>query len=151
MEYSKRARELFKQGYNCSQSVFGAFCNKTGLPFEKAVAIASSFGGGMGGQRDYCGAVTGAFMVVGALLGDYSPLDNDAKSKHYQLIRQIAEKFKGEFSTCICRELLANLPKKLEQTPLPRTDEYYKIRPCVLFVEYAAKIVEEMLNIGISE
>ncbi|MBE7088038.1 MAG: C_GCAxxG_C_C family protein [Clostridiales bacterium] len=147
MEYSKKARELFKSGYNCAQSVLGAFSDITGLSLQKSVALASSFGGGMGGQRDYCGAVTGAFLVVGAILGDYSPLDNEAKTKHYQLIRQIADKFKAEFSSCICRELLTNLPKKLESNPLPRTEEYYKVRPCVLFVEYAASIVEELLNL----
>ena len=146
MEYSKKARELFKKGYNCSQSVLGAFCDKTGLPFEKAVALASSFGGGMGGQRDYCGAVTGAFMVAGAIFGNYDPTDNEAKTKHYELIRKIADNFKGEFSTCICRELLASLPQKLEKNPLPRTEEYYKVRPCVLFVERAAKILEDIIN-----
>lgn len=146
MNYVERAKELFKQGYNCAQSVFGAFCDKTGVSFETAVKISSSFGGGMGGQRDYCGAVTGAFMVAGAIYGNYAPTDNVGKTKHYALIREIAEKFKMEFGTCICRELLQSLPQKLEKNPLPRTEEYYKVRPCVLFVEKAAKILQDIID-----
>lgn len=29
----ERAMELFKQGYNCSQSVFGAFCEECDMDF----------------------------------------------------------------------------------------------------------------------
>jgi len=46
--HSDLARELFRKGYNCSQSVFAAFCDETGLDMETALKIASSFGGGMG-------------------------------------------------------------------------------------------------------
>ena len=63
--HSDLARKLFKKGYNCSQSVFAAFCDETGLDTETALKIASSFGGGMGRLREVCGAVTGMFMVVG--------------------------------------------------------------------------------------
>lgn len=71
--HSDLARELFKQGYNCSQSVFAAFCDETGLDTETALKIASSFGGGMGRLREVCGAVTGMFMVVGMKYGYTDP------------------------------------------------------------------------------
>ncbi|MDF2568396.1 MAG: GCAxxG family probable redox protein, partial [Oscillospiraceae bacterium] len=61
--HSKRANELFKQGYNCSQAVFAAFCDETGIDFETALKISSSFGGGMGRLREVCGTVSGMFMV----------------------------------------------------------------------------------------
>ena len=62
MDHVKKARELFRQGYNCSQSVVGAFHEEMGLPLETALRLSSSFGGGMGGLRDTCGAVTGMFL-----------------------------------------------------------------------------------------
>ena len=57
-KYSKRARELFKEGYNCAQSVFCAFADDLGMDFETALKLSSSFGGGMGRLREVCGAVT---------------------------------------------------------------------------------------------
>ena len=71
--HSDLARKLFKKGYNCSQSVFAAFCDETGLDMETALKIASSFGGGMGRLREVCGAVTGMFMVVGMKYGYTDP------------------------------------------------------------------------------
>ena len=44
--YSIKAMELFKNGYNCSQSVFLAFADKYELSEEAALKISSSFGGG---------------------------------------------------------------------------------------------------------
>lgn len=65
MDHAEKAKALFLEGYNCAQSVFGAFCDVTGMDFEQAMKLASSFGGGMGGRRETCGTCTGAFMVLG--------------------------------------------------------------------------------------
>lgn len=146
MEHATKARALFKEGYNCAQAVAGAFCEEMGMDFESAVKLASSFGGGMGGLRETCGAVTGMFMVAGMANGFSSPEDHRVKTEHYEDIRALAENFRGEFGTLICRDLLSSLPGKLQQNPLPRTEEYYKVRPCVLFVEKAADILEEYLQ-----
>lgn len=145
MEHVTRARELFKSGYNCAQAVAGAFAEEMGIPFETAVKIASSFGGGMGGMRDTCGAVTAMFMVAGAVFGYGSPTDQKAKTEHYALIRGLAEKFRAEHDTCVCGQLLASLPVKLQADPLPRTEEYYRVRPCVRFVETSARLLDDLL------
>ena len=52
INHEEKAHELFKQGYNCAQSVFAAFCDVTGIDFETAIKLASGFGAGMGGMRD---------------------------------------------------------------------------------------------------
>jgi C_GCAxxG_C_C family probable redox protein len=116
-----------------------------GLDREEAMRLASSFGAGMGGMRETCGAVTGMFLVAGCLKGYASPTDQEAKTVHYARIRHLADQFRKQQGTLICRELLQSLPGKLQENPLPRTPEYYKIRPCVRFVETAAKLLEEML------
>lgn len=64
-----RARELFLSGYNCAQSVFAAYAEEAGLTESLALRLSSGFGGGMGGLRSVCGAVSGMFMVVSALRG----------------------------------------------------------------------------------
>lgn len=55
----EKAMELFKQGYNCAQAVFGAFCDETGFDFETAVMLASPFGGGMAGSGRSAGLFPG--------------------------------------------------------------------------------------------
>lgn len=142
----QKAKKLFCQGYNCCQSVLAAFCEKTGLDFQTSIKIASSFGGGMGRLREVCGAVTGMFMVAGMIFGYQNPKDNKTKGEHYKLIQDLAEQFKKDNHTIICRELL-NLDKtKFNPTPEDRTSEYYKKRPCVELVGCAAGIIEEYIN-----
>ena len=42
----QRATQLFKSGYNCSQSVVAAFADIYGFTEEQALRMAASFGGG---------------------------------------------------------------------------------------------------------
>ena len=44
-ERISRATELFKSGYNCSQSVVAAFADMYGFTEEQALRMAASFGG----------------------------------------------------------------------------------------------------------
>ena len=145
MDHATKARELFCSGYNCAQAVAGAFAEEMGLPLETVTRIASGFGGGMGGMRETCGAVSGMFMTIGMLKGHALPENNEEKTAHYARIRALADAFKAEHGTLICRDLLASLPGKLSENPSERTAEYYKSRPCALYVEDAARIVEKML------
>ena len=148
MDHVMKAGELFVSGCNCAQAVVCAFAEEIGLPEETLMKLASSFGGGMGGMRETCGAVTGMFMVAGLLWGYEKPGDDEVKKAHYARIRSLAESFKEKNDTRVCRELLASLPGKLKSDPSPRTAEYYKVRPCVRFVEHAAGLLEQLLNEG---
>lgn len=150
-KYRERAMELFKQGYNCSQSVVAAFCEDTGMDFETALKISSSFGGGMGRLREVCGAVSGMFMVAGMKYGYTDPEDRISKSEHYKLIQEMAEKFTVQNRSLICRELLGLEEKKQSHVPEERTEEYYKKRPCIELVGDAAEIMHQIMlqkNIG---
>ena len=143
MDHATKARELFCSGYNCAQAVAGAFAEDMGLPLETVTKLASGFGGGMGGMRETCGAVTGMLMAAGMKWG-YSDVENlDIKTAHYARTRKLIEVFKREHGTIVCRELLEHLGE-LKKDPSARTAEYYKQRPCVLFVETAARLLDEM-------
>ncbi len=139
---AKKAKDLFVEGYTCSQSVLMAFADDIGLDQTLAAKISCGFGGGMGGLRSVCGAVTGMFMAANMLYGFETPDNQQHKTQHYAGIRALAEQFTKSHQTLICEELLANLPGKLSQNPSVRDDEYYKIRPCALYVEDAVKILE---------
>ncbi|MBQ8236107.1 MAG: C_GCAxxG_C_C family protein, partial [Clostridia bacterium] len=70
-DHAKLAEEKFLKGYTCAQAVLCAFGDLTGLDEQTALALSASFGGGMGRMRPVCGALSGAFMVLGLLYGDY--------------------------------------------------------------------------------
>lgn len=57
------AVELFKEGYNCSQSVVAAFADLYGYTPDQAFKMSSSFGGGIGRMRQTCGAACGMFCL----------------------------------------------------------------------------------------
>jgi C_GCAxxG_C_C family probable redox protein len=145
-KHSDLAKELFKKGYNCSQSVLAAFCDETGLDIETALKLASSFGGGMGRLREVCGAVTGMFLAVGMKNGYSDPRDNKSKAEHYKLIQDLAKRFESENRSIICRELLGLSSKPDSHIPADRTEGYYKKRPCAELVECAARILDEHIQ-----
>ena len=143
--HAQRAMDLFNEGYNCSQSVFAAFCDDLDIDFETALRISSSFGGGMGRLREVCGAVTGMFMVAGLMYGYSDPNDDIAKAEHYKLIQSLSEQFKAENESIICRDLLGLNVQVDSPIPEQRTKEYYQKRPCVEFVGNAAKIMDDYI------
>ena len=147
MSEKDRAVELFKEGFNCSQSVFTAFAYRFGMDEETALKVSAGLGGGLGRMREVCGAVSGGAMVIGSICSATEGKDGDSKQKNYELVREFAEKFAKENGSIICRELL-ELDVKMEESAKPeeRTAQYYKKRPCVELVECAARIIEEMIK-----
>ena len=79
-KHSDLARDLFLEGYNCSQAVVLAFSDETGLDKETSLRMASPFGLGISKLREVCGAVSGMFMVVGLLNGFTDPTDKEAEN-----------------------------------------------------------------------
>lgn len=146
MDHGKRAEELFRQGYNCSQSVLLAFGDMTGLDEKTAAMLSSSFGGGLGRMREVCGAVTGVSMVLGLMKGYADPDDRQAKAAHYHLIQEFARRFREKNGSIICRELLSGSDAREGSEPEARTAAYYRKRPCPELCRTAAEIADELLN-----
>lgn len=143
--YSEKAVNNFKEGYNCAQAVLLAFAYEVGLDKETALKLSSSFGGGMGRLREVCGAVSSMFAIAGLKKGYISPVDDEAKTKHYELIQHLAEEFKTKHNTIICRELLGLSDGADKPTPSKRTEQYYQERPCEEFIRFASEIIEKEL------
>ena len=100
------ARELFREGYNCSQAVTLAFADELearGISREMAAGLASSFGGGLGRLREVCGCVSGMALVCGALEGYTDPKAAAEKQDHYKKIQELVTTFKNENGSYICR------------------------------------------------
>ena len=143
--HEEKAKQLFMEGYNCAQAVFIAFAEDR-MDRQTAAALASSFGGGMGGLREVCGALSGAFLALGLLEGSYDPNDRGAKTDRYAAVRAVAERFREENGTIICRELLGLSQDAKAENPSPRTKSYYEKRPCQEMVACAARILDRFLE-----
>ena len=141
MNKATKAQEYFLQGYACSQSVLMAYADDLGLNMETAKKVSSTFGAGMGRLRKTCGALTGAFMVLGMKYGNTDPKDMTTKLSSYEKVRELAHEFENLHGTTDCKELLIKYadPKAVE------TRDHHKIICCNL-VKDTINILETMIN-----
>lgn len=143
----QKATELFKSGYNCSQSVVAAFADMYGFTQEQALRMAASFGGGIGRMRETCGAACGMFLLAGLEKGAIEGSDKEGKAANYALVQQLAAEFKERNGSINCGELLGlRKASPISATPEERNAQYYAKRPCSKMVEEAARIWAEYLK-----
>lgn len=139
--HADKARELFNDGYNCSQAVLGAFAEDAGLDVKTALRLSAPFGGGMGRMREVCGTVSGMTYVISNLYGGCG------RAAVYAMVQEVAKRFEAENGSIICRVLLG-LDKNDRPAPTPeaRTAEYYKKRPCSELCKMAADILDDFIK-----
>ncbi|MBD5462772.1 MAG: C_GCAxxG_C_C family protein [Lachnospiraceae bacterium] len=141
----EQATATFEEGYTCAQSVFSTYADLFGMDKETALKLSSPMGGGIGRMREVCGAVSAMALLAGLKEGNTDPENEEGKEKIYLLTRQMAEKFREQFGTIVCRELLGIEGMEESAKPSVRTQQYYQERPCLQLIAAAAKIIEEML------
>jgi C_GCAxxG_C_C family probable redox protein len=139
------AVSCFQEGFSCAQAVFSTYGPQYGLDRELALKVAGAFGGGMGHMGHVCGAVTGAFMVIGLKYGKTRPEDNEIRDKAYSLVQEFTRRFESRNGSIICRELLGcdiSTPVALE---MAREKGLFETL-CPRLVQNAAEIIEEILE-----
>jgi C_GCAxxG_C_C family probable redox protein len=77
-----------------------------GLDKETAFKLACGLGAGMGRLGHVCGAVSGAYLVIGLKHGNFLLGDEKSKEKTYALVQEFERRFVERNQTTICRELL---------------------------------------------
>ncbi|MFI3322799.1 MAG: C-GCAxxG-C-C family protein [Rikenellaceae bacterium] len=139
------AVNLFREGYNCAQSVVVAFHNECGMSKEMAESIAAPFGAGIGRQREVCGAVSGMCLVLGATSHFDSNEKREGRATIYATTQELCAEFKAAHGSIVCREILKG---GASTYPMPeeRTVEYYAKRPCERCVEDAAGLIANFLE-----
>ncbi len=105
MNKADRAEELFRKGYNCSQSVFVAFAEELGMSEEEAARTAVSLRCGFW-QAPGSVHVSGMTMAAGVLQGYSDPADAQGKKELYALVQKMCREFEEKRDPLICRELL---------------------------------------------
>ncbi len=142
----EQAVTYFKSGYNCAQAVYMAYADLFGMEPKTAAVIAAPLGAGIGRMREVCGTVSGAALIAGLAIPCDNSTDMAAKTRCYALVQQVADRFREANGSIICRELLGIAPIKESPTPSPRTEAYYKKRPCVELVRMSATFIGEELK-----
>jgi len=144
MEPLEQAQMLFKEGYSCSQSILMAFAPLFDLDRETAARLAASFGGGVARRGETCGAVNGAFMVLGLKFGHTSALDLDSKEKTYRAVQEFISQFQTRNGSITCNQLLdldVSTPDGLQTA---HDTQLFSTR-CPGFVEDAVVILDQLL------
>lgn len=171
---AERAKELFMQGFNCSQSVLAACCDLYGLDEQMALRVSASFGGGIARMRHVCGAASGMFMLAGLEKGSVTGSAEEKKA-NYAFVRELADDFRNLHGSIICADLMgitaasgnsgnsgdsgnsgkpedsgkpgdSGLSSLYDPTPAPRTEEYYHKRPCGDIIASAVRLYLKRLR-----
>lgn len=141
------AVRCFDKGFNCSQSILSTYCEEYGLDKETALKISCSFGAGMGRLAGTCGAVTGAYMLIGLMYGKYREGDNEAKEKTYALVQEFTKRFDDMHGSIRCKDLLKCDLSTTEGSDYASQNHLFD-KLCPVFIRDAAQLLEDMLELN---
>ena len=96
----------FNDKFNCSQAILSTYCEEFGMDKTTALKVACGLGAGMGRLQETCGAVSGAYLLIGLMYGKHTKEDEPAKEKTYAMVREFSKLFEERNKTTNCRELL---------------------------------------------
>lgn len=135
------ASDLFAGGLLCSQAILITYGERFGVDEETATRIARPFGGGVSRMCEMCGAVSGAFMVLG--LKHEGEDEKAVKEANYKMVQEFASRFKEKHGSINCRELLGC------DLGTPEGQEFFRqngrLGLCRSFVKDSAELLEEFL------
>lgn len=146
MTYSDKtsiALNLFRSGNNCAQAVLGAFEELIVGNDRQAINIASAFGGGMGRMQLTCGALTGAYMVIGLHCTKAIENETSRKEKTRELIQEITRQFSEKHHATSCRDLLGqnlNTPEGREKV----ASQGLTTSICIPCIKDAIELLQQM-------
>lgn len=137
----KKIFELMGQGNNCSQTVLLYFIDKFNIEHLEAQKISSCFESGMF-IGDTCGAVSGAYMVLGFRFSDGK---KESRSLLRDKVLEFLYKFEKKQGTVKCEDLLGINIKTDENLGKAFADGTIE-KVCPGCVMAAVEILEEMIQ-----
>jgi C_GCAxxG_C_C family probable redox protein len=131
---------------NCAQAILSTYCEGFGLERNLALRLAQGFGAGMGQKANICGAVTGAYMVLGLSQKMFPDNPRESLDATYELVREFDRRFKVLHGSVICRELIGYDLSTPEGLAEAREKKVFT-SVCPGLVGDSAKILESMLGL----
>ncbi|HEX2869491.1 MAG TPA: C-GCAxxG-C-C family protein [Ignavibacteriales bacterium] len=145
MKQEEAVHAFMDESYNCAQSTLLPFLKEYGILENDGKRFASVFGAGMGRMQETCGAVTGAFMVLGLEFGFTDPVDQEQRTLLLEKTKSFTGSFKNEFGTIKCRELLG-CDLNTEEGQIKHKEENHRELICKECVKFAVKTLEEIIG-----
>ena len=144
-EIEKRALELFYSDFGCSQSVIMAYADVLKIEMELAENMASAFGGGMGYAQGTCGAITGAYMVIGLYCGKRYSGNVEKKEKTVAMAQEFLSLFVERNKSSVCHTLV-NCDLKGEEGQAYYETRNLKETVCSKCIVDAIRIVNQLMH-----
>ena len=135
----------FRSGANCAQAVLTAYSDDLNFDKYLAMSISSGFGGGMGRLQETCGAVTGAFMVLGIYNSNRFADTKEKKEKTFSMIQKFSQKFQTIHGSIHCSSLL-NCDLKTNEGQAYMTENKLVEKVCERCISTSIGILEELLE-----
>jgi C_GCAxxG_C_C family probable redox protein len=143
---AEQAVEVFKNNYNCAQSVLSVFAEESGITKDTALKIANPFGAGIAYMQQCCGAVSGALMAIGLKYGKGENGSDEDKKNAYDKSKTFISEFKKVHKTVCCRELLDNIDMNSEEGMAKILElDLFRLH-CANYIMDAVKITEKILK-----
>jgi len=144
-DVAARAVDLFNGGFNCAEAVATAVAEVC-APGQKCFPrVATCFGGGLGRQGETCGAVIGGLLAIAYVQGRGEGEGDEAKSRCYDLARNVVEPFRGRFGGVLCRELIGVDLRTPEGRRIFSEQKLHN-KYCTAFVGEAARLALRQLG-----
>ena len=134
----------FIKGYACSQAILTEYCGQSNVNRETALKLASGFAAGMRMGRT-CGAVTGAYMVLGLLKCQGNCSTIEGRQTVYQAVMEFTNQFKEVHGSINCSDLLGVDMSKPDGMQLAKEKKLF-LTLCPKYVETAAKLLEQLIK-----
>lgn len=105
-QFEETAIHSFNTGSNCAQSVLSAYAEELEIDTNLVMSLSSGFGAGMGRLQKTCGAVTGAYMVIGLSNGKKGYDNASLKQESTTMIQEFTQEFIQENGSINCKALV---------------------------------------------
>jgi C_GCAxxG_C_C family probable redox protein len=144
MNEAAQAVEIFSGSANCSQAILAAWAPSLGLDVGQATRIAAGFGAGMR-QRSLCGAVTGAFMVLGLAECGEDCVTREGRAGVSAAVDEFASRFQQRAGSLDCLDIVGCDVSTAEGMKTAHEQGLFGTK-CAKAVRDAAEILEDMLE-----
>ena len=144
MDRINNAVNKFNQGYACSQAILSEYCELFNMDIETALKLAAGFAGGMRFGRT-CGAVTGAFMVLGLKYSSKNCEKPDSRLNVYNAVCEFSKSFEEMYGSSNCETLIGcNIGTTEGMRKAKEENLFYTL--CPKFIKGSAELLEYMIN-----
>jgi C_GCAxxG_C_C family probable redox protein len=141
------AEDLWASGFYCAESVLLAVSRAHGIESALLPGVASAFCSGQARTCGPCGALSGALMALGLVLGRNS--EKDSMDRIYAATQSLIEDFEQEFGSRNCQALLDGCDLGTPEGQVMFREQNFRER-CLRFTgraaEIAARIIAEHRN-----